>query len=90
MAEYIEREVVSKMLENAQIISDGEYSGYCTEDINIDDIPTEDVSSVVHGRWEFINDYESRCSACGQEVFIDHEDEFKYCPSCGAKMQEVR
>ena len=32
----ISREDVIKMIENAQIISDGEFCGYCTEDINID------------------------------------------------------
>jgi hypothetical protein len=28
------------MIENAQIISDGEYCGYCTDDINIDALPS--------------------------------------------------
>lgn len=48
--EYIERGAVERMLENAQIISDGEYSGYCTEDISLDEIPTADVVEVVRCR----------------------------------------
>lgn len=47
MAEYIEREAVEKMFENASIISDGEYSGYCTEDIYLNDIPAADVAPVI-------------------------------------------
>ena len=39
MSDYIEREAVEIMLENAQIVSDGEYSGYCTEDVNWGKIP---------------------------------------------------
>ena len=52
--EYIERgpvermiEAVERMLENAQIVSDGEYSGYCTEDISLDEIPAADIVEVV-------------------------------------------
>lgn len=43
MAEYIDRERVANMMESAQIISDGEYNGYCTEDIDLNAIPSEDV-----------------------------------------------
>lgn len=32
MDEYIKRAAVEKMLEDAQLISDGEYCGYCTEE----------------------------------------------------------
>ena len=51
MAEYIDREAVNKMLESAQIITDGEYDGYCIDDISIYRIPVADVAPVVHGRW---------------------------------------
>ena len=47
MAEYIEREAVEKMFENASIISNGEYSEYCTEDIYLNDIPAADVAPVI-------------------------------------------
>ena len=47
MKEYIEREAVEKMLEDSQLISDGEYCGYCTEDVNLSKIPTADVIPVV-------------------------------------------
>ena len=47
MKEYIERAAVEEMLENAQTISDGEYCGYCTEDVNLNSIPAADVVEVV-------------------------------------------
>lgn len=46
MAKYIDADNVRDMLDNAQMISDGEYCGYCTEDISLDDIPTADVVEV--------------------------------------------
>ena len=45
--EYISRKAVMEMLENAQIISDGENCGYCTEDISISSIQAADVAPVV-------------------------------------------
>lgn len=51
MKEYIERAAVETMLENAQIITDGENCGYCTEDVNLGSIPAADVAEVRHGRW---------------------------------------
>ena len=49
MKEYIERAAVEEMLENAQLISDGEYCGYCTEDVNLGSIPAADVAEVRRG-----------------------------------------
>lgn len=91
--EYIERELVEKMIEDAQIISDGENCGYCTDDISISSIPAADVAPVVHGKWGHTHTSESyfnecwRCSACG---FDDTEGfGFKFCPNCGAKMDQL-
>lgn len=83
MAEYIKREDVAQILDNAQMISNGEYSGYCTEDIDLNSIPAADVALVRHGRWvgyllgrlhegEYPNlesaDY-LECSACGENYY---------------------
>ena len=35
----ISRQAVLDMIENAQIITDGEFCGYCTEDIDINILP---------------------------------------------------
>lgn len=50
MSNYIKREDVENMLENADLIFDREYAGYCTEDISIDEIPAADVVEVKHGK----------------------------------------
>ena len=81
MSDYIEREAVEKMLENAQIITDGEYSGYCTEDVSLGSIPAADVAPVRHGRWiDSSNGW--MCSECKQ----DNTYAKPWCPNCGAKM----
>lgn len=72
--------------------------------LNIDDMPTEDVQEVRHGRWvkknvptdfdgEVFNVEHIVCSVC--EAAIPLNKTYKrdwysdYCPSCGAKMDEV-
>ncbi len=55
--------------------------------IDCDGDPVE-IELVVHAHWEFLNDYQSRCSHCHSEVFVDHNDEPPYCERCGAHMDE--
>lgn len=87
MKEYIERAAVEEMLENAQLISDGEYCGYCTEDVNLGSIPAADVAEVRHGRW-----IDGVCSECGFDAMyykgIPAQVYTDYCPSCGARMDK--
>lgn len=89
--EYIEKQAVEDMIENAHLISEGEYCGYRTEDIDINSIPVADVAPVVHGKWirKVENDgyAMSLCSACSFPVHI-YWGESKFCPSCGAKMDK--
>lgn len=88
--DYIEREAVEKMLENAQIISDGENCGYCTDDISISSIQSADVSPVVHGKIiETIKKgkFNRTFSCCGRDFTqLTMWYTPKYCPNCGAKM----
>ena len=49
---------------------------------------TADVQEVRHGHWIFRGDYTSTCSCCNNDVDVDHKKEPKYCPDCGAKMDE--
>lgn len=53
----------------------------------VDDIPTIDAVSVVHGEW--LDEHEDghgywvgTCSQCGKEKRVDN-----YCPNCGAQMK---
>ena len=47
----------------------------------------EDFAPVVHGRWEFVDDYTGRCTNCREENGIDWENEDNYCPNCGNRDQ---
>ena len=61
----------------------------------IDDAPTVDAVPVVHGRWSDAGfgelpkhaPYGWACSACGG---ISFNNEYIYCPNCGAKMDGKR
>ena len=87
MKECIERAAVETMLENAQIITDGENCGYCTEDVNLGSIPAADVVEVRHGRWENGgNGLYDTCTACGEEIYLAIP--MNYCPLCGARMDK--
>lgn len=44
--------------------------------------------AVVHGHWVMDEDWNSCCSVCGDQWSGDLSP-FKYCPHCGAKMDEV-
>lgn len=93
MKTYIERAAVETMLENAQIISDGENCGYCTEDVNLGSIPAASVAEVRHGKWvEYPRAHYFKCSECKytvpyrKAIFVNGNREYDYCPSCGARM----
>ena len=71
------------------------YIEYASEDLA--DIPSADVAPVRHGRWEAFEDMMLdtcyRCSECGREFYLadcstPQENEYNYCPNCGAKMDE--
>lgn len=88
MKEYIEKAAVENMLETAQLISDGEYCGYCTEDVSLNSIPAADVVEVRHGRWVNHFDYMMErsgffvCDSCKKMS----REKYDYCPNCGARM----
>lgn len=100
MNDFISREAVWEMLEKAHIISNGEYSGYCTEDIFIDDIPSADVQPVKRGKWiatgrkNVYGGKEIECSECHFRVMVSPEhfenlSEYEaFCCHCGVKMEE--
>ena len=86
----IELEVAIEVLEHAA----EHYSHIddCTEHTilqcisTIKKVPTVDAAPVVHGRWDFVTDYTSRCTNCCEIQWIDHDKEPRYCPNCGARM----
>lgn len=74
----------------------------CTRDTGIDeapfeyaeglleDVPSADVAPVRHGRWEDYEENTWQCSECGELFYLEDgtpkENEYHYCPNCGARM----
>lgn len=59
----------------------------------IDEAPTVDAVTVVHGHW--IHEYDElgidrgwKCSACRCSVYEMTYEPYVYCPHCGAKLLE--
>lgn len=92
MAEYINRKALLKKAWDAdtrigyvQVVDVGD----------ILDMPVADVAPVVHGRWigaPLCGNDNCRCSECGSwhNIHANLRGEImqKYCPNCGAKMDE--
>ena len=85
MPEYIERE---KVLSKAAPVK-----GCFSDMISVYDVimlPAVDVAPVRHGRWRVDGVYVV-CSVCNRltlSPIVKQIPTFKYCPNCGAKMDE--
>lgn len=55
-------------------------------------ISAADVQPAKHGRWIMHSDYPDKiiCSHCNsaRDVYFCERDSMKYCPNCGARMEE--
>lgn len=83
--EYIEREAVFRAL------YDHEFQTFLPlDEVNdvIDDIPATDVVEVKHGEWKKRGN-EKKCSRC-EFIYYSNNDEWSFCPNCGAKMDGER
>ncbi len=89
MADYIDRTALLAEL----ALNDYPWSDLDDAYNAIQKMPAADVAPVVHGKWEFpifsdgnLNDPRCKCSECGsiETPLARH----KFCPNCGAKMDE--
>lgn len=98
MADYMERETAIKAIEKADCAVIADDAESCKTDYLreiIKSVPAADVALVVHGRWSDAGfgelpkhaPYGWACSACGG---ISFNNEYIYCPNCGAKMDGER
>lgn len=86
--EYIEREEVREAF---YMEFDEDYA----DDIT-DRLPASDVQEVRHGKWIYdcsdIGWANYKCSSCGEcfvlEAGTPQENEYNFCPHCGAKMDK--
>lgn len=85
---YVRLSDLEDMLENSQMISDGEFSGYCTEDISLSELKVQDVMPVIHAYWiECKTGFKcSNCKAREKRSAV-FNGTHKFCYSCGAKME---
>ena len=102
--EYISRDLALKQLNGNCLATDCDnYNGvrcrvcaYADAMDFIDAIPAEDVQPVRRGKWEEIEDFDGDshygCTACGAEFYLEagtpSDNEYYYCPHCGADMRE--
>ena len=97
MTEYIEREAISEEIrkyyyKNPPNSSYGEGfdRGLDRAQRAILDAPAADVVPVRHGRWLCGDYYDigDVCSECDWDSQMTHPS-YRYCPNCGARMDEV-
>ena len=88
MAEYINREAAIRALLNDA----PEQVSYSREDAAdcICYMDAADVAPIVHGRWLYGDYYDigDVCSECDWDSQMTHPP-YRYCPNCGARMDEV-
>ena len=103
MAEYIERESMIKHLDilydRMYAKSPQFYSGFMLARDYVREFPAADVAPVVHGRWKITIEHKDlfdmdvwkyTCSACDEYRLsaIPLSEAIKFCPNCGARMDE--
>ena len=88
MAEYIDRTALGiGYADPKAFINPAHADGWNTAIQIINEAPAADVAPVVHGRWLCVDtDIEQffLCNRCKKKEYW----ESKYCPNCGAKMDE--
>ena len=88
MTEYINREAAIRALLNDA----PEQVSYSREDAAdcIRYMDAADVAPIVHGRWLYGDYYDigDVCSECDWDSQMTHPS-YRYCPNCGARMDEV-
>ena len=91
MAEYIEREALEKAMTIAAANGkDKDRRTWAKAICVLHDMPAADVAPVVHGK-DLAQPSLFKCSVCGCEdddTYTCDVSEYRYCPNCGAKMDE--
>ena len=97
MSNYIDRDILLKELNEAQIEGDEYYKGLGKAKRIARKQSTADVEEIRHGKWVYKGHHEMmghtlQCSLCGRWMFANSLDcvikGYPYC-HCGAKMESV-
>ena len=87
--EYIDlEETVTTLKRNSQKYFSSFHKGYVQAIEDLADIPAAKVSPVRHGRWETGYFHDRVCSCCTHPDNDLEERAHRFCPHCGAKMDE--
>lgn len=86
-----------RLIDADELLKDKVSNAYISR-FEIENAPTIDAEPVVHGHWINGHDTEHlmstcKCSTCGRGIVQDFLGRWKYtryCPNCGAKMDEVQ
>lgn len=95
MAEYIERESMIKHLDilydRMYAKSPQFYNGFMIARNFVNEFTAADVAPVVHGTWQLRHEgmgHYWECSVCHTNPCIYVTNETRFCPNCGARMDE--
>ena len=99
MAEYIDKAVALSVHEppksnryyQTDNLDDAYGQGWDDALCSIEHIPAADVAPVVHGEWLLRHEgygHYWECSSCHKNPCIYVTKDTRYCPNCGAKMDE--
>lgn len=96
MSNYIDRNILLKELNEAQIEGDEYYKGLGKAKRIVYDQLTADVEEIRHGKWIYkgheMMGEAFQCSLCGRWIFANSLDcvikGYPYC-HCGAKMESI-
>lgn len=82
MEKYVKLSDIENILSDAQIITDGQNCGYCTDDISLYEIPTEDVAPVVHAKRIVTRKHRWKRYSNGEIDFAAWDMDFHSGPAC--------
>lgn len=74
--------------------NDGVADGFLLARDDVKEAPTIDAEPIRHGKWTITEVFDFKnmtCSSCGwlYEYHAGMEEEWNYCPHCGARMEGV-
>lgn len=94
MGKYIDKEELIREIISDMALFEGTYTEikkhdeYCNYAVKcVSKAPEADVTAVIHGHWNIMDDIKTRCicSKCEWDV-PEYGKYYSYCPNCGAKM----
>ena len=95
MNKYVDIEVAKEYLRHDSFDNPYFRSQACRQAMDVlDTVPAADVVEVRHGRWHDVymssaSSFVGTCSVCEKSNDIPPVPLAKYCPNCGARMDEV-